>query len=359
MTEQRMTEQRMKDKNNVFESINDFYKMKDKYETGFKEKYINPLLKAKNSSKREKRMAFSKLPKPECINCKRPVGTVFSISHDPGEFNRKYIAKCGDSNDPCPLNINIIYGTRLTYENETNKYETEIDILKKNIIKEKYNMIFGYIDEQKAIEKFDEFTSELKDSTLLAGNIIEKNILVNDNPEKTELLKRAIDIFGKEYVLQFKNMMKQYDDTGNELLVNEAVAFYKNEMMPRIKEIQDLKYEINSVEYDYEQAMFVLYQRKNSLQNLEYSYSSEDKVVAFVKGTKESSIKSKSKTLKMGKKGTSSKSKTRKAVILVEEDIEEEEQEQKEEQEEQKEEEQEEEEYAPNSPAYAPNSPEF
>ena len=110
MTEQRMTEQRMKDKINVFESINNFYKMKDKYETGFKEKYINPLLKAKNTSKREKRMAFAKLPKPECINCKRPVGTVFSITHDPTDFNRKYIAKCGDLNDPCPLNINIIYG---------------------------------------------------------------------------------------------------------------------------------------------------------------------------------------------------------------------------------------------------------
>jgi hypothetical protein len=336
------------EKRDIHDAINEFYKMKDKYETAYKEKYINPLVKAKNTSQKEKRVAFSKLPKPECVNCKRNVGTVFSIKTNSSEFARKYIAKCGDANEPCPLNINLVKGTHFTFETEINQNADYIDDYKRKIIKEKYNMMFGYVAEETAIGNFEQLSIELKEMTNLAGDIIEKNILVNDNPEKSELLKRSIDIFGKEYILQFKRMMKEYDESGNEQLANEAVKFYKNEMLPRIKEIQELKYEINMVEYDTEELTFLLRQRKNSLQSLEYTFSKDDKVLAFVKGT---STPSKNKTLKV-KPISKSKSKTRRAYILVEEGEEEGEGEEKIEQ-------PEEEEYVPQSPEYNPASPEY
>ena len=303
-------------KRDIHEAINEFYKMKDKYETAYKEKYIHPLLKSKNTSKREKRVAFSKLPKPECINCKRNVGTVFSIKHKSGDFSRQYIAKCGDTNEPCPLNINLMKGTQFTFEKEINQNADYIDDYKRKIIKEKYNMMFGYVAEDIAINNFEQLSIELKEITNLAGGVIEKNILVNDNPEKTEQLKRAIDIFGKEYILQFKRMIKEYDENGNEQVVNEAVKFYKNEMMPRIKEIQELKYEINMVEYETENLLFLLRQRKNSLQNLEYTFVKGDNVVAFVKGA---AVASKNKTLKVNPI-SKSKAKTRRAIVLVEEE---------------------------------------
>ena len=331
-------------KRDIYEAINEFYKMKDKYETAYKEKYINPLIKAKNTSQKEKRIAFSKLPKPECINCKRNVGTVFSIKHNSSDFLRKYTAKCGDANEPCPLNINLHKGTHFTFETEINQNADYIDKYKKNIIKEKYDMMFGYVAEETAIGNFEQLSIELKEMTNLTGGIIEKNILVNDNPEKAELLKRSIDIFGKEYILQFKRMMKEYDESGNEQLANEAVNFYKNEMLPRLKEIQELKYEINVVEYDPEDLMFSLRQRKNSLQSLEYTFSKDDNVVAFVKGTAVKGTASKNKTLKV-KPITKSKSKTRRPYILVEEGEEEKEEEMPE--------------YVPNSPEYNPQSPEY
>ena len=339
-------------KKDIHEAINEFYKMKEKYETAYKDKYIHPLLKSKNTSQKEKRIAFSKLPNAECINCKRNVGTVFSIKHNGNDFTRQYIAKCGDANEPCPLNINLIKGTQLTFEKEINQNADFIDEYKRKIIKEKYNMMFGYVAEETAIENFEQLSIELKEMTHLAGGIIEKNILVNDNPEKTEQLKRAIDIFGKEYILQFKRIIKEYDESGNEQVANEAVKFYKNEMLPRLKEIQELKYEINMVEYDTEDLVFLLRQRKNSLQNLEYTFIKSDNVVAFVKGT---ATPAKNKTLKV-KPITKSKAKTRRAIVLVEEE------EQKEEANEEEKENEEKEEipaYVPNSPEYVPNSPEY
>ena len=336
------------DKKSIEEAVNEFYKMKDRYETTYKEKYVNPLLKDRNLSKKEKRMDFSKLPKAECINCKRNVGTVFSITRFE-VLTRKYIIKCGDSTAPCPLNINIHQGFHITYENEINNSVKEIDKVKSEIIKEKYNMMFGYVDDDTAIQTFESLNTELKQNTSLAGSIIEKNILVNDNPDRTELLKKSIDVFGKEYILQFKHMVKQYLEEDNENVVEEAVNFYKNEMMPRIKEIQDLKYQINMVEYDPEQMLYTLRQRKNSLYNLEYAFSNQDKIVAFVKGSGPGpgpgTGAPKNKTLKVNKLGSKSKAKTRRSIVLVEEP----------------EEEEKEEEYVyqPNSPDYVPNSPDY
>jgi len=350
-----MAEKAGADKIKTEEAVNEFYKMKDKYETSFKEKYLNPILKADNLSKREKKAEFAKLPKAECINCKRNVGTIFSITRS-SDFYRKYVAKCGDVSEPCPLNINIHYGTNFTYETEINRFVEDIDRLKSAIIKEKYNMMFGYVQDEGAIQTFEELSKELKESSFLAGSIIEKNILVNDNPDKAELLRKSIDIFGKEYVLQFKQMIKQYIETGDELVVDEAVKFYKNEMMPRIKEIQELKYEINMVEFDPEKFIFSLRQRKNSLQNLEYTFNKENKVVAFVKGTGQTG-QMKNKTLK-NVPSVKSKNKTRKSIMLVEEEPE---SEVKPESQVEPQGSQEEKagEYVPNSPEYIPNSPEM
>jgi hypothetical protein len=339
------------DKKSIEEAVNEFYKMKDRYETAYKEKFVNPLLKDRNLSKKEKRMEYAKLPKAECINCKRNVGTIFSITrHD--VLARKYIIKCGDATAPCPLNINIHQGFHITYENEINNSVKDIDKVKSEIIKEKYNMMFGYVGDDSAIQTFESLNNELKQNTSLAGSIIEKNILVNDNPDRAELLKKSVDVFGKEYVLQFKHMVKQYLEEDNENVVEEAVNFYKNEMMPRIKEIQDLKYQINIVEYDPEQMLYTLKQRKNSLYNLEYAFSNENKIVAFVKGSGPGPGTGvpKNKTLKVNKLGTKSKAKTRRSIILVEEPEEEE-------KEEEGEEKQQEYVYEPNSPEYNPTSP--
>ena len=131
----------MTEKISVEDAVNEYYRLKNVYETSYYEKYIAPIVKASKKSKREKRVEFSKLPKAECVNCKRNVGTTFSIVEK--SFNRVFSAKCGDSVDPCPLNINIVNSKYNTFANEIVRYDDDIDKLKTNIIKEKYNIMFG------------------------------------------------------------------------------------------------------------------------------------------------------------------------------------------------------------------------
>ena len=320
----------MTEKISVEDATNEYYRLKNLYETSYYEKYLKPIIKADKKSKREKRVEFSKLPKAECVNCKRNVGTTFSIIGKISE--RVFTVKCGDISAPCPLNINIISAKYNTFADEIVKYEGDINKLKTDIIKEKYNIMFGYTPEENGIDNFTSLSKELKDTSMLAGYVIEKNILVNNNPEKEELLRKSVTIFGNDYLTQFKQMVDQFNQDGNEAIMNEAAKFYADEMVPRLKEIQGLKYDECFLEYDQDSLQYKLYQIKNSLSNLETTDSSNAKVVSFVTGLKETGTKS------MAEDKTQTKKKKKRLEFIIEG---------------------EDEVVLPDSPVYAPNSPEY
>jgi len=295
------------------EAINEFYRLKNKYEEYRYEKYIKPLILS-YKSKKEKRQDFSKLPKPECINCKRNVGTVFTIKYNGEKLTRDFFVKCGDFNDPCPLNIQIEYSIREQMDRSIENDLSKMEEIKLDIIKEKNNILF-FSDKSSDMnmDKFNELTENLKDLAGTTGYFIEKNVLVNNNPVKAEILKKEIDDFGKEMLVPFKKRIQQFKETGNQQLVSEAVRFYIDEMVPKLKQIQTMKYDINMVEYDNTTGEYDLIQLLNSIANNEYFYEDDDKVISFVKGVKKVS---KSKSLKVKEIETSGKNikKTKKII---------------------------------------------
>ena len=288
----------------AIEAINEFYRFKDKYERGYNEKYVTPIVKSKKTNK-DKRIAYSKLPKPECINCKRNVGTIFTIHNDKEEDIRKFIAKCGDITDPCPLNIQINSSFRDNLNNIIITGSKSIEKIKLDIIKEKNNALFFNKD---VVSSFEKITSTLKTETENVGFAIETNILRNNNPEKYALIKKNNDEFGKGFLLPFKQMIANYMDTNDENVLNNAVKFYIDEMIPKLKQIQEMTYEVNFVEYNPTDKIYNLIQYENSLENNEFFVKDDDKVVSFIKGVK----KDKTKTLKQLDKDIPKKNKTKK-----------------------------------------------
>ena len=285
----------IKEKTTINEALNEYYKLKAKYQEIYHEKYIKPILRSNNKSKREKRLEYQKLPKAECINCKRNVGSIFSIKTDPEEYSRTFIASCGDLNDPCPLDINFDY----TFRNELNKElldaDKDINEIKNKIIIDKNNMMFGYVEQSKAIENFNTATSDLKSITEGAGFIMDINIQLNDNPVKKDLIKTNEDKLGIEFLLPFKDMIKTFDEGGNVEVLNKAMKFYVEEMVPLITTIRNLKYEVCYVDFvekkDLEDSeekgdLNFLIQKKNSLYNLEYTLYGNDELNSFVRGVK-------------------------------------------------------------------------
>lgn len=299
MSEQ--NEPRNNEKMSVNEAMNEYYKLKSKYETDYYDKYIKPILKDGDKSKREKRLEYQKLPKAECINCRRNVGSIFTIKKDPEEYTRVFIASCGDLDNPCPLDINFDYTFRNELHKELTDTNEDINNIKNKIIIDKNNMMFGYSDQSKAIDSFNNDTSELKTVTEGAGFIMEINIQLNDNPVKYDLIKTNEDKFGVEYLLPFKDMVKTFEQTGNIDIMNRAMKLYVDEMMPLTKTIRNLKYEVDYIDFLEEKNnedptekgdLYILVQKKNSLYNLEFTLYGVDEVKSFTKGLMQGFIQS-------------------------------------------------------------------
>lgn len=299
------------------EAINEFYALKNKYRSSYFEKSINPIIKG-NASKKGKKRAFSRLPKPECVNCKRQVGTIFSVKYNDETMMKTYMAKCGDVNEPCALNIEVEYLIRNPINDLIEDVLNSVENVKINIIKEKNNAMFFKKD---VTEIFDNLASELKELTNALGIVIETNILRNYNPESEAITRNLVNEFGIGYLVPFKKMISDYLNSNNELKMNEAINFYINDMLPKLKEIRELKYDINNVEYNADDRKYRLIQLINSIENKEYvSDATADKVISFVKGVELKKVQTKKNRVAPIK----AKTKKNKIVELVIEDDDEE-----------------------------------
>ena len=125
----------------VEEAINNFYKEKSKYES-LLDKDKKSIIKNKGLSWKEKRVEYNKL-KPKCVNCKRPVGSIFSVTHDNSNMQEIRIlrATCGDRVNPCNFNININPGSYSNIVAVLKKEELDLKKYKMKIIDEKNKLL--------------------------------------------------------------------------------------------------------------------------------------------------------------------------------------------------------------------------
>jgi len=312
------TEINIDKKNVINDAMNGLYNLKGKYEHDYYNKYIKVIIKNQFMSKVEKRVAYSKLPKPKCVNCKRNVGSIFSIKYDKKTDMKKFIAKCGDISKPCPLDIYFEVGTTETYNNVILEQEELINKYKKMIINGKNDILFGYLDESETSTILETTINKLKEATNTLGFFVEKNILVNSNPSKKEVLKSMIIKFG-EMKLDYKEMMLDYDNTQNKQKLIRAVNYYTDDMIPHLKNIQATKYDINIVEHDDLLNNYTLIQLRNSIDNLEVAFDVDDVVHSYVTGITTKKTKKNKDDNKSSQRNVKTR-KSRKTELIIEDD---------------------------------------
>lgn len=308
--------------------LDEFYKLKDQYETEYQKKIIKPILTSgKAKSIKEKRKLLRDAPKARCVNCKRNVGTFFSIKYIPSEeevYNdtesyREFIAKCGDTSEPCPLNINLKVYKVITFEKKLSELEEEINNQKKEIIYEKNKMVFGYNNIEENSNNFANLTSDLEANIELYNSYLQTYVTKIENPERQEELKKLIITYGAN-VQQIKVMIKEYMDTNSQEIIDNIVSMYIDEMIPLNNKIMDFKYQINIVEIH--DNISHLIQRRNTIEQQEINESAykkpEQVITNFVVGIVEKS-KSKRNTIKARVVPTN-QNVTKRATINLEED---------------------------------------
>ena len=140
------------DYSKYLEELKTYYNLKKTY-TKTKETKINKLINSKDSIETKKKL-YSK-EKFKCINCNQIGGTIFF------ENNKILRATCGNTTKPCDLNLEIIKMNPVLITNELKDTNISLINKKKQIIITKLDFLFNYIEEDKAVESFENFKSEL------------------------------------------------------------------------------------------------------------------------------------------------------------------------------------------------------
>jgi hypothetical protein len=276
-----------------------FYKLKNQYEENIKNEK-KKILKLQELSWREKRRLFKRL-KPKCINCKRTVGSIFSITRNPyvksnkndentendeniekDEFSDARILKayCGDRLNPCPLNIeiatNIFNVKKYLNEEEVNLTNDKIET-----IKYKNDLLFGYLNENDVINKFEELKEKIKSETSNYEFLLnEYNEIVN-NKEKMDIIdENTKEIYG--LIEKIRVTVDKYEKTDNIEYINDAVDIYINELMPKIKSNNTLKYKINYVDFNEYDNTYNLIQLPYTTEDFEANL--DNKIIHLVTG---------------------------------------------------------------------------
>jgi hypothetical protein len=266
-----------------------FYKLKNQYQYSIDEEKKN-LIKIKELSWREKRREYKRY-KPKCINCKRAVGTVFSVRKNSSNSStenetesesdvRILRAYCGDRLNPCPLNIEItsnIFNTKEYLNEEENNLTND----KTEVIKYKNDLLFGYLSENEVVDKFEELKEQIKSETSNYEFLLSQyNQVVNNNEKSKKINKNTKEIY--ELIDKIRNTMDKYEKTDNIRYVDDAVTLYVNELTPKIKQNNQLKYKVEYVELNEYDNTYNLVQLPYTVEDLEASL--DNKVVNLVTG---------------------------------------------------------------------------
>jgi hypothetical protein len=223
------------------EALNTYFKLKRTYEQSVLATK-RELFKSAKSKAIGKRLVAS--VKPKCINCKRPVGTIFEHK----DF--KYTAICGDTqlNKKCNLNIQLFNGEASSEIDMIYIYKHSIDKIKQKIVRQKLNTLFNYISEKEAAKQF---TKELEEYNLENTTYTElldmHNEMYFSREKKEGIRKKMEDING--LLSQYNAIIDDYktNPENNELL-RDAVRMYTREIIPEMENLRRLKYELSEMD---------------------------------------------------------------------------------------------------------------
>jgi hypothetical protein len=259
----------------VLDSIDNFYKLKNKYEKKIKNDKdkiaSNDLL-----TKKEKRIEYNKI-KRKCIKCGKVGGSIFLIINDNNV--RKFIAKC-NAVEKCKLDIEIILGSYERMDNIVNMLEDYGDNIKWNIIKIKLDLLFNYITEETAIEQFNENRKELDETIEMNRKILTDLLMVTNNYIKEQnIYQNNMEIYNNIKLL--KQHIKQYQENGNIEHIKEALQIYQSRIIPISIRNQNMKYSNISIEnHQMNDNVFVLKQDKYKVSEIEISINNvKDEIV--------------------------------------------------------------------------------
>jgi len=269
------------------ESLHDYFELKSKYEMkaeseryAAKHKALARKLGEKQATKIARRI------RPKCVNCKRPVGTVFKTRED------RFLAYCGDTKEPCPLRIEIFRGHFESDDQFADYTEKSLEETKEKIIRQKMDVLFNYSTEEETVKQFKDLIEDYNLFAFLHKTDMDTREEKRFNLHKRELIKTKIKVI-EDIKAAMNAHMDEYAHSGNRDSIQSAMDIYIREYMPEIHNLRMLKYSVMEMVFsindiDEESRRQVLNQSAASIRELETIHGEVPKVIRFVTGAKQS-----------------------------------------------------------------------
>jgi len=268
---------------NYLDSLRDYFKLKAKYENTLRETRKNAYKDA--ASKAIGRKLLKQI-KPKCVNCRRPVGTIFELKDE------RYVAMCGDQNraTKCNLHIELYRGGFTNEEYLVYLFKEQVETLKESIVKQKLDVLFSYKSEATVAQKFKKEIEDYNtDSSMFKTLLTNHNELYYSMERREKYVEKLEKIETMKTTL--KHMMDEYAKTNNPQILRDAMGMQIRQLQPEIENLRRIKYEIMEMD----NAVFMggnmlepkemvecsLIQKEAALPKMEFTFGEPSRVVKF------------------------------------------------------------------------------
>jgi len=230
----------------INDAIHGYYSFKDKYNSALekrRQRLINdPVLNWKMLSAQQKTRRLSMI-KPSCIVCKQEGGSIFT------ETDGQLKAICGNISQPCGFHIEVNRGKYISLETLMNESLEEVRSTKDEIIRMKLDLLFGFINEDELLDKFDGVQHKLQEQLKMYSEFRTYYLSVTDNDDRrkdTDIHTRVIS----EKIAQIKEYMTEFRDSEwkNKSIIDDILVLYQQDIEPSFIKLRETKYVYSQIE---------------------------------------------------------------------------------------------------------------
>ena len=153
---------------------------------------------------------------------------------------------------------------------------------KSEIITQKLNTLFHYVDERKSLELFKKEMKEYSDNNILLKQITQSYNEIYENEERSEKIeekRREID----EINSNIEKLLLEYNKTNNRTFLNEALRTHIDELLPATRNLSYLVFELCEMEVlkRTNDEIHILIQKPNQIKKMDYTFNEPAKVIKF------------------------------------------------------------------------------
>ena len=159
----------------------------------------------------------------------------------------------------------------MNIEDELHDSETKIRDIRREIIKDKNDLLFGYVSAPDAIAKFDKIKEKMADANASYEIILNTYMSIVDNkPVNEKINKLLLEIYAD--IQSTHELVNKYEREQNVDFINDLVTMYITQMTPKLVQLRQLLYPYSAVEKENKKKdnTCVLIQRKMEIEQMEF-----------------------------------------------------------------------------------------